>query len=116
MVFNHSTMGITQISDTETWESDVVNSALPVFVDFWAEWCGPCRMVSPVIEELASDYEGRMSFVKVNVDQAANLASRYKIFSIPTLMIFNKGEVADTQVGAASKEVYQKMIDRALNV
>ena len=107
-------MGITQISDTKSWEVDVINSDIPVFVDFWAEWCGPCRMVGPVVEELANDYDGKVKFVKVNVDEANELASKYNVFSIPTLIILNKGEIVSQQVGAASKESYQGMIDRAL--
>lgn len=107
-------MGVTQVSTEQSWEADVINAPLPVFVDFWAEWCGPCRLVSPIIDELATDYEGRMIFVKVNVDQANNLASKYKIYSIPTLLVFNKGEVVDTQIGAASKEAYKKMIEKTL--
>ena len=107
-------MGITQISDAKSWETDVINSDKTVFVDFWAEWCGPCRMVSPVVEELASDYEGKVNFVKVNVDQANELASKYNVFSIPTLILLNRGEIIAQQVGAGSKETYQNMIDRAL--
>jgi len=107
-------MGITKVSDTKTWETDVIQSPLPVFVDFWAEWCGPCRMVSPVVEELASEYEGKVSFVKVNVDEANELASKYNVFSIPTLAIINKGKIVSQQVGAASKESYKNMIDKAL--
>lgn len=107
-------MGITQVSDAKSWEIDVINSDIPVFVDFWAEWCGPCRMVSPVVEELASDYEGKVKFVKVNVDEASDLASKYNVFSIPTLILLNKGEIVSQQVGAASKESYKNMIDRAL--
>lgn len=107
-------MGITQVSDTKSWEIDVINSDLPVFVDFWAEWCGPCRMVGPVVEELASDYEGKVKFVKVNVDEANDLASKYNVFSIPTLVLLKQGKVVSQQVGAASKESYKNMIDRAL--
>ena len=107
-------MGITQITDAKTWETDVISSDKPVFVDFWAEWCGPCRMVGPVVEELAGDYEGKVNFVKVNVDQAGELASKYNVFSIPTLILLHKGEVIAQQVGACSKEAYQNMIDRSL--
>ena len=107
-------MAITEISDEKTWEIDVMQSPIPVFVDFWAEWCGPCRMVSPVVEELATEYDGKISFVIVNVDNANELASKYNVFSIPTLAIFNKGKIVSQQVGAASKESYKSMIDKAL--
>ena len=107
-------MGITQLTDTKVWETDVISSDKPVFVDFWAEWCGPCRMVGPVVEELAGDYEGKVNFVKVNVDQAGELASKYNVFSIPTLILLHKGVVIAQQVGAGSKETYQNMIDRAI--
>lgn len=107
-------MGITKISDAKSWEIDVINSELPVFVDFWAEWCGPCRMVGPVIDELAGDYEGKVKFVKVNVDEANELASKYNVFSIPTLAIFKNGQLISQQVGAASKESYKNMIERAI--
>jgi len=107
-------MGITKVSDTKSWEIDVMNSDIPVFVDFWAEWCGPCRMVGPVVEELAKDYDGKIKFVKVNVDEANELASKYNVFSIPTLAIFNKGQLVTQQVGAASKESYKNMIDKTL--
>lgn len=102
------------ISDTKDWQTKVIESDKPVFVDFWAEWCGPCRMVGPVVEELANDYEGKVKFCKVNVDEANEIASKYNVFSIPTLMLFNKGEIVSQQVGAASKESYKNMIDRAL--
>jgi len=108
-------MGIKKVSDAKSWEIDVMGSSLPVFVDFWAEWCGPCRMVGPVVEELASEYEGKVNFVKVNVDEANELASKYNVFSIPTLALFNKGELVAQQVGAASKESYKNMIDKTLS-
>jgi thioredoxin 1 len=108
------TMAVKQVSDRKSWETDVMNSGKPVFVDFWAEWCGPCRMVSPVIEELSDEYSGKIDFVKVNVDEANELASKYNVFSIPTLAIFNKGQIVAQQVGAASKESYKNMIERTL--
>ena len=107
-------MAITEIADPKSWETDVLNSEKPVFVDFWAQWCGPCRMVGPVVEELAGDYDGKVNFVKVNVDNAQEIAQKYNVFSIPTLILLNKGEIVSQQVGAASKESYQSMIDRAL--
>jgi thioredoxin 1 len=107
-------MALDHVSNAKDWQVKVVDSAKPVFVDFWAEWCGPCRMVGPVVEELAKDYEGKVEFVKVNVDEANELAAKYNIFSIPTLMLLNKGQVVAQQVGAASKESYKNMIERAL--
>lgn len=108
-------MALSHISNAKDWQSKVIDSPKPVFVDFWAEWCGPCRMVGPVVEELAKDYDGKVDFVKVNVDEANELAAKYNIFSIPTLMLVNKGQVVAQQVGAASKEAYKNMIDRTLS-
>ncbi len=107
-------VAVKEVSDTKSWETDVISSSMPVFVDFWAEWCGPCRMVSPVVEELSEEYGEKVDFVKVNVDQANEVASKYNVFSIPTLAIFNKGQIVAQQVGAASKESYKNMIDKAL--
>lgn len=103
--------GVVELSSADF---DQVTSKGLVLVDFWAEWCGPCRMVGPVVEELARDYEGKVEFVKVNVDEANELAAKYNIFSIPTLMLIHKGQVIAQQVGAASKEAYKNMIERAL--
>lgn len=107
-------MALDHVSNAKDWQIKVVDSTKPVFVDFWAEWCGPCRMVGPIVEELAKDYEGKVEFVKVNVDEANELAAKYNIFSIPTLILLNKGQVIAQQVGAASKESYKNMIERAL--
>ncbi len=100
--------------NAKDWDKEVINSQIPVFVDFWAEWCGPCRMVSPVVEELASEYAGKINFVKVNVDENNELASKYNVFSIPTLAIFKGGQIVAQQVGAASKSSYKNMIDKTL--
>lgn len=102
------------ITSTEQWNSSVIRSRVPVFVDFWAEWCGPCRMIGPVLEDLASDYHNNVKFVKVNVDQAAELASRYNVFSIPTLMLFDQGKLVDQKIGAADKESYRRMIENVI--
>ena len=93
---------------------DVLNSTIPVVVDFWATWCGPCKMVSPVIEDLASEFEGKTSICKLNVDDMPDIAAQYKIMSIPTVMIFKNGEIVDKAVGVRTKEEYQNMIKNAL--
>jgi len=96
----------------EQWEQEVINSDKPVFVDFWATWCGPCSIVAPIVEELAKEYEGKVNFVKVDVDQNKELASKYNIFSIPTLAIFRNGQVVSQAPGAVSKESIRNYIDR----
>ena len=100
--------------NSKDWEKEVLNSQIPVFVDFWAEWCGPCSLVGPVVEELASENAGKINFVNLNVDENNELASKYNVFSIPTLAIFNKGQIVTQQEGAASKSSYKNMIDKTL--
>jgi thioredoxin 1 len=105
-----------EVNGKEQWQNDVMNSDKPVFVDFWAEWCGPCRMVSPTVEEVSKEYEGKVNFVKVDVDQNNELASKYNVFSIPTLAIFRDGKVIAQTAGAASKESLKAYIDKHLFV
>lgn len=88
----------------ENFDNEVLNSDMPVIVDFWASWCGPCKMLAPVIEELAKDLEGRVKVGKVNVDEQNELAAKYQIMSIPTVLLFKNGAVAATSVGVRPKE------------
>jgi len=105
-----------EVNGKEQWQNEVINSDKPVFVDFWAEWCGPCRMVSPTVEEVSKEYDGKVNFVKVNVDDNNELASKYNVFSIPTLAIFRNGKVIAQTAGAASKESIKTYIDKHLFV
>ncbi|HOB36567.1 MAG TPA: thioredoxin [Candidatus Avimonas sp.] len=92
----------------------LISGDKPVLVDFWADWCMPCRMLAPVIEQLGEQYQGRAEVAKVNVDEYPELASRYRIQSIPTVMIFDKGELAEIIVGLNSADVYTKALDKLL--
>ena len=94
----------------ENFENEVLNSDKPVLVDFWAQWCGPCRMLGSIIEEIANDYEGKVKVGKVNVDEQPNLASKYGIASIPTVIVFKNGKPEKTLVGLRSKNEIENMI------
>ncbi len=96
----------------ENFDKEVLQSATPVLVDFWAEWCGPCKMLSPILDELAGEYDGRVKIAKVNIDEHQELATRYGIQSIPTLLLFAQGQVTDQIVGLRSKKDLKSRFDR----
>ncbi len=96
-------MGLGQVTDA-SFASDVEQSNIPVLVDFWAEWCGPCRMMNPILEEFATAHDGQMKVVKLNVDENPEAAARFKVLSIPTMLVFQNGEVVKQMVGAMSRQ------------
>ena len=97
---------------TENFETEVLRSDVPVLVDFWATWCMPCRMLAPVIEEIASENEGKIKVGKVNVDENPDLARKYRVRSIPTVLVFKNGELTATSVGVDSKENILKLLEK----
>ena len=100
--------------NSQNFEQEVLQSKIPVLVDFSADWCGPCKMMAPVIEELAGEYEGEMKIGKINVDQSPDIAQKYNVMSIPMFAFFKNGEVIETAVGALNKAKLQGMIDKVL--
>ncbi|GIU43488.1 thioredoxin TrxA [Shewanella algidipiscicola] len=104
---------IITLSD-DSFENDVLKSDIPVVVDFWAEWCGPCKMIAPILDDVAEEYEGKVTIAKLNVDQNNASPAKYGVRGIPTLLIFKNGELADTKVGALSKTQLKEFIDAQL--
>lgn len=101
---------ITYVTD-ETFESEVLNSETPVLVDFWADWCGPCKMIAPILDEISNEYDGKIKVAKLNIDENPNTPPRYGIRGIPTLMLYKNGNVEATKVGAVSKSQLTAFID-----
>ena len=106
-------MSPTKVTDS-SFETEVIKSNKPVFVDFWAEWCGPCIQIAPALEELASEYGEKLTVAKVNIDENPETPTRYGVRGIPTLILFKNGEIAATKVGAASKSKLAEWIDTAI--
>jgi len=106
-------MSITHTSDA-SFEADVLKSDTPVLVDYWAEWCGPCKMIAPLLDEVAKDYDGKLRVVKVNVDENQEITAKYGIRGIPTLKLFKNGAEVATKVGALSKSQLTAFLDNSL--
>jgi thioredoxin len=104
---------IQAVSDA-SFEGDILKSDKPVLVDFWAPWCGPCRSVSPIVDDLATQYSGKIKVAKINVDESSAVAMKYMVTSIPTFILFKNGEVADRVLGAMPRSEFVKFIDRNL--
>jgi len=97
------------------WEEEVIKSDIPVMVDFWAEWCMPCRMISPIVEKISNEYEERIKVGKLNVDENPSIATRYRIMAIPAVLFFKNGDLVDQVVGAVPKRVLEEKVKKVLN-
>ncbi len=105
--------GAVAVND-QSFKNEVIDSPVPVLVDFWAEWCGPCKQVAPVVEELAREYNGKLKVVKVDVDSSQDVSAQYRIFSIPTLMLFKGGQEVERVVGAVPKQMLVSRLQKHL--
>lgn len=102
------------IINNENFESEVINSEMPVLVDFWATWCGPCKMIAPFVEKVAEKFDGKVKVCKADVDQCADIAQAFNVSSIPTLLLFKSGEVVASHVGAATQAFIENMVSENL--
>ena len=102
------------IVTSSNFETEVVKSAVPVVADFWAEWCGPCKMIAPILKDLAKDYKDKIKIAKIDVDAEGELAQQFNIVSIPTILVFSKGQVVKQQIGAVPRQALEKMIKEVL--
>ncbi|HAS17785.1 MAG TPA: thioredoxin [Nitrospiraceae bacterium] len=109
-------MGDVKAVTKDSWDAEVLQTNGVVLVDFWAAWCGPCRMVSPIVDDLSKEYEGRVKVLKLNTDENPDVAGRYQIMGIPTIMFFKDGKVVDKLVGALSKPQYKEKIEKLLTI
>ncbi|MDD5431878.1 MAG: thioredoxin [Candidatus Omnitrophica bacterium] len=107
-------MNLHQLTDAN-FKKEVLDSDLPVLVDFWAPWCGPCKMIAPIVEELSKEYTGKMKFGKIDIDNNSKIANQYGVMSIPTIIIFKDGKIMDQSVGAVNKTQLKRKIEENLN-
>jgi len=100
--------------DSENFESEITNSNVPVVVDFWAEWCGPCRALAPIFSDVSSQYEGKVKFVKIDIEKNQHLAEKYKIMSIPMLAVFKNGDIQASKVGSMTKDAMSSFVELSI--